>query len=120
MRKLLLFACSIVGATVFAAPKVSGLEVTPIAPMGLALDYTVSGAEKGSYLSVSMTGNGTTYLAESLTGATNCVGGAHRVYWNMAKDGITVEKADISVEVKYTAGDGALYCVIDLSEGPSA
>jgi formylglycine-generating enzyme required for sulfatase activity len=120
MRKLLLLVCSIVGATLFAAPKVTGLKVTPIAPLGLALDYNVSGAENGGYLCVSMTVDGTNYVAQSLTGATNCVDGAHRVYWNMAKDGITLEKADISVEVKYTAGVGARYCVIDLSGDSSA
>ena len=123
MRRFVLFVCSIVGMTLFAAPKVSGLRVTSIAPLGLALDYNVSGATdggKGCSLSVSMTVDGTTYLAKSLTGATNCVNGAHRVYWNMAKEGITLEKEFISVEVKYTAGVGALYCVIDLSEGSSA
>ena len=120
MRRFVLFVCSIIGMTLFAVPKVSGLKVTSIAPMGLALDYNVSGAEKGCYLSVSMTVDGTTYHAKSLTGATNCVDGAHRVYWNMAKDGITVEKADISVEVKYTAGVGARYCVIDLSGDSTA
>ncbi len=120
MRNLLLFVCSIVGATLFASPKVSGLSVKPIAPLGLAIDYNVSGATNGGYLSVSMTVNGTNCVAKSLTGATNCVDGAHRVYWNMAKDGITLEKADVSVEVKYTAGVGAPYCVIDLSKGSSA
>jgi formylglycine-generating enzyme required for sulfatase activity len=123
VRRFLLFVCSIIGMTVFAVPKVSGLRVTSIAPLGLALDYTVSGTTddgKGCYLSVSMTVDGTTYVAESLTGATNCLDGAHRVYWNMAKDGITVEKADISVEVKYTAGVGARYCVVDLAGGSTA
>jgi formylglycine-generating enzyme required for sulfatase activity len=120
MRKLLLLVCSIVGATLFAAPKVTGLSVTPIAPLGLALDYNVSGAENGGYLCVSMSVNGTNCVAKALTGATNCVDGAHRVYWNMAKDGITLEKADISVEVKYVAGVGARYCVIDLSGDSTA
>ena len=120
MRKLLLFVCSIVGVTLFAAPKISDLKVTSIAPMGLAIDYTVSGATNGCYLSVSMTGNGTNYVAKTLTGATNCVDGAHRVYWNMAKDEITSVGADISVKVKYAVGVGALYCVIDLAGGSTA
>ena len=123
MRKLLLFVCSIIGVTLFAAPEIRDLQVTSIAPMGLAIDYNVSGATgdvRGCYLSVSMTGNGTNYLAKTLTGATNCVDGAHRVYWNMAKDGITSVGADIPVKVKYAAGDGALYCVIDLAGGSSA
>ena len=124
MRKLLLFACSIVGVTLFAAPKISDLKVTSIAPMGLAIDYTVSGAtdddEKGCYLCVSMTGNGTNYLAKTLSGATNCVNGAHRVYWNMAEEGITSVGADISVKVKYAVGVGARYCVIDLAGGSTA
>ena len=123
MRKLLLFVCSIIGVTLFAAPEIRDLQVTSIAPLGLAIDYNVSGATgdvRGCCLSVSMTGNGTNYLAKTLTGATNCVDGAHRVYWNMAKDGITSVGADIPVKVKYAAGDGALYCVIDLSKGSTA
>ena len=31
----------------FAAPTISGLKVTPIEPLGLAIDYNVSGAEAG-------------------------------------------------------------------------
>ena len=120
MRKFLLFVCSIIGVTLFAAPKISDLKVTSIAPMGLAIDYTVSGAEKGCYLCVSMTGNGTNCLAKTLSGETNCVNGAHRVYWNMAKEGISSVGADISVKVKYAVGVGARYCVIDLAGGSSA
>ena len=118
MRKLLLFVCSIIGAALFATPVISDLKVTPVEPIGLAIDYTVSGAtdddEKGCYLCVSMTGNGTNYLAKSLAGETNCVNGAHRVYWNMAKDGITLGEADLDVTVEYAF---PLYCVIDLSNG---
>jgi formylglycine-generating enzyme required for sulfatase activity len=120
MRRLLLFACAIIGVTLFAAPEVSDLKVTPIEPIGLAIDYTVSGATddgKGCYLSVSMSVDGTTYVAKSLTGATNCVNGAHRVYWNVAKDGITLGEADLDVTVNY---DIPLYCVIDLTKGSSA
>ena len=108
MRKLLLFVCSIIGVTLFAAPEIRDLKVTSISPLGLAIDYTVSGAteddEKGCYLCVSMTGNGTNYLVKTLSGETNCVNGAHRVYWNMAKEGITSVGADISVKVKYAVG----------------
>ena len=120
MRKLLLFVCSIIGAALFATPVISDLKVTPVEPIGLAIDYTVSGATENDStrpLVVSFTTNNILNIAKTLVGATNCVNGAHRVYWNMAKDGITLGEADLDVTVEYAF---PLYCVIDLSNGSSA
>ena len=107
---------------VMSNPTISDLKVTPVEPIGLAIDYNVSGATeddaKDYYLSVSMTGNGTNYLAKTLVGATNCVDGVHRVYWNVAKDGITLGEADVDVVVTYKYIPR--YVVIDLSKGWSA
>jgi formylglycine-generating enzyme required for sulfatase activity len=106
-------------------PTISGLKVTPIEPLGLAIDYNVSGAEekhKAWPLEVSMRVGKKIYTANVVSGATLCENGAHRVYWNVAKDGITLGKTnmDVVVTYKYTPTDGALYCVIDLSGGPDA
>jgi formylglycine-generating enzyme required for sulfatase activity len=123
MRRFVLFVCSIVGATLFAVPEISDLKVTPVEPLGVAIDYTVSGARADDAtrsLEVSFVANNVTNIATTLVGVTNCVNGSHRVYWNMAKDGITLGETNISVKVKYTVGIGALYCVIDLSNGSSA
>lgn len=102
-----------------ATPMVSNLKVTPVEPLGLAIDFNVSGASDAGLdnappLAVSMSVNGTNYLAKTLVGATNSVDGAHRVYWNMAKDGIALDPSIASLTVTY---EYPLYCVIDLSGG---
>ena len=103
------------------SPTISDLKVTPIEPLGLAIDYTVSGVtanDAGWVVSVTMSDGSTTYVAKTLSGDTSCLNGAHRVYWNVAKDGITLGKADLDVTVAYKYFP--LYCVIDLSNGSSA
>ena len=100
-----------------AETTISDLKVTPIEPLGLAIDYNVSGAVTQYLLQVSTTVAGTTYVATNVVGATNCVDGAHRVYWNMAADGLTIDATEASVEVSYDFREGARYCVIDLSNG---
>ena len=102
-----------------AAPTVSDLKVTPIEPIGVAIDYTVSGAteeDSVKVFDVSMSANGTNYVALTLSGATNCVNGAHRVYWNMAKDGLKVDPTTASLTVAYNY---PRYCVINLAGGSS-
>ena len=68
-------------------------------------------------LAVTATGGGKTYTAKNLTGDTRCVNGAHRVMWNMAKDGITATVANSTVSV---SAEFPLYCVIDLAGGATA
>ncbi len=106
---------------VMSTPTISDLKVTPIEPIGLAIDYNVSGADESDttmMLQVSMANGTVTNMAKNLTGAMNCVNGAHRVYWNVAKDGITLGEADLEVMVTYK--HIPLYCVIDLTKGSSA
>ena len=107
---------------VLATPAVSDLKVTPIEPIGLAIDYNVSGATEDDLaryqLNISMSAGGMNYLPQTLIGATNCVNGAHRVYWNVAKDGITLGETDLNVMVTYK--HIPCYCVIDLSNGSEA
>ena len=112
---LCLFLCAALAwANACAEMTISDLKVTPIEPLGLAIDYNVCGAVTQYLLQVSTTVAGTTYVATNVVGATNCVDGAHRVYWDIAADGLTIDATEASVEVAY---DNALYCVIDLSNG---
>ena len=78
-----------------ATPMVSNLNVTSVGPLGIAIDFNVSGAtaDDAALLEVSLTADGIIYNAQNLVGATNCADGAHRVYWNMAKDGIALDPA---------------------------
>ena len=71
----------------FATPTISDLKVASIEPLGVAIDYTVSGATEDDVtpLFVSLSANGTNCVAQTLSGATNCVNGSHRVYWNMRR-----------------------------------
>ena len=104
----------------YAMPTIGDLKVTPIEPWGLAIDYAVSGATTNDLkrpFNVSFVTNGVTNVAKSLMGATNCVNGAHRVYWNMAKDGIALGQTNLTITVSYR---WPRYCVIDLSGGSSA
>ncbi len=104
----------------YATPTISDLKVTTIEPVGLAIDYTVSGATKiddGRQLEISLV---VTNSAQTISGETNCVNGAHRVYWNTAKDGISVENAKTTISARYSdvcKVSLCLYCVIDLSGG---
>ncbi len=114
-----MFVCSMLclACVATATPAVSDLKVTPIEPLGLAIDFSVSGATADSadlLIDVAMTAGDATYVAKNLVGATNCVDGAHRVYWNMAKDGIALDPSIASLTVAY---EYPLYCVIDLSGG---
>jgi formylglycine-generating enzyme required for sulfatase activity len=122
MKKLMLLNSVVLALSTFATPAISNLKVTPIEPLGIAIDFTVSGAtdmslDKERQLAVSMTLNGKDYFAQTLVGSTNCLNGAHRVYWNMAKDGLSVDLSDASLTVMYRY---PLYCVINLSDGSTA
>ena len=115
------FLFALVAATTFAEPTISDLKVTSVEPLGVAIDFFVNGAtadDTARPLEISMTMGDATYYAKTLSGATNCINGAHRVYWNMAKDGVTVGLISASLTVEYAPCPR--YCVIDLSGGKSA
>ena len=106
-----------------ATPTISGLKVSTISPLGLAIDYTVSGAvarDTNRAIKVSMAVGGVTNVAKAIAGETNCVNGAHRVYWNTAEDGISIDQAKSKVSVEYGEVKLPLYLVIDLSGGSNA
>ena len=119
-RKLAgILAAALLGGSALAAPVVTGLKVKAIPPWGVALDYTVRGAtaaDASLQLDVTATDGTRTYYAESLFGATTRAKGAHRVYWNMAADGVA-PIATNGIAVSYRKGR---YCVIDLSAGADA
>ena len=121
MKKLVLLFATASALSAVATPTISDMKVTPIAPWGVAIDYTVSGATDADNASlcfdVTMVSGAATNVAQTLFGATNCVNGAHRVYWNMAKDGLTATLTDAEISVRYAT---PRYCVVDLSKGSSA
>ncbi len=97
-----------------AEPAITGLTVTPVPPRGLVLDYRISGAvakDADAPLVVMATDGSRTYSAKALAGDTNCVNGAHRVFWDMATDGISADVTNGVVKVMHPLR----YCVIDLS-----
>lgn len=67
-------------------------------------------------LVVTATDGNKIYAAQNLVGATNWANGAHRVYWNMAKDGMTATVTNSTV----TVGCPLDYLVVDLSAGTDA
>ena len=117
-----------ISATYNVVGIIGDLKVTPISPWGMAIDYNVirlSDRDDDFVLHVEATVDGSTHVARSLSGETNCVSGAHRIYWNMAADGITANAADAEVSLSYVRPTSdfnrrSLYCVIDLSGGASA
>ena len=120
MKKLLMPVWAMSLTCAFAAPMVSDLKVTSVEPLGVAIDYVVSGAsenEQCALLEVSMSVKDENILAKSLSGATSCADGAHRIYWNMAKDGLALDSPKVRLTVAYR---NPLYCVIDLSGGEKA
>ena len=132
MDKSFYWNCVLMSAAVLmrsiasATPTVSGLKVTSIAPWGLAIDYTVSGAtdaEQPATPGVKVVHNGQTYKTKTILGEASFTNGAHRIYWNAAKDGITATLENATVQLIYkpvrTAAN-SLYCVIDLSGGANA
>lgn len=117
MKKLI---CSLILSfawlTSFAMPSISNLKVTPIAPWGMAIDYTVSGAETADAdlpLVVIAPGVNKIHKANNLEGDVKWVNGEHCVYWNQSKDGITTDSRNGPVSVFYCPA----YCIIDLSSG---
>ena len=92
------------------------MTVTTTSDATLALDFVVSGATDyaADYLiCVTATNGETVTKATTLSGATNCVNGAHRVYWDIKTDNYTHDaNATIAITFKPIA-----YYVIDLAEG---
>lgn len=108
-----------------AVPVISDLNVALTSSYGLVIDYALTGATAqdlaATRLEVKMKVGSTEYVARALDGATNCVDGAHRVYWNMEEDRVpqNVLNGVVTVAYKLVAAD-APYCVIDLSGGTNA
>ena len=100
-------------------PMIRDLRVSPIQPWGLAIDYSVHLAENeyADYpLRISIANNEESYCAKNLSGEIEYRNGKHRVYWNMAKDGITTTMSNAVVSVSYLLD----YFVVDLSAGADA
>ena len=124
------FALAALGASADDLPVVSGLKATPVAPWGVALDYTLTGSAETddwvpsvSLITTDAAGVTTTNVATELVGDTNCANGAHRVYWNLSEEYVswymgdeflTRDVTNATISVRYTVPN---YYVIDLSTG---
>ena len=63
----------------------------------------------------------TSYTAttESLSGATSLTEGGHAIVWDLDQHGVSLKSSNVVFNVSCEAAE-ALYCVIDLSDGPNA
>ncbi len=119
MNKVLSVMCALVVSLAFAEPVISDVKVTSLPPWGVAIDYNLSGVEDegGIYVSIVEAIEGScTNRAKSLSGDFNWTNGAHRIYWNMAKDGITSKTTNGTIRISGLS----LFCIIDLSAGENA
>jgi formylglycine-generating enzyme required for sulfatase activity len=101
-------------------PVVRDVKVTPLPPWGIAIDYTLDGVSEANspfQLFVTAEMDGTKKSATELAGDLECKEGKHRVYWNMAKDGVS-SLTNATISLWYSESES--YCVIDLSEGVNA
>ena len=113
VQLVLLLLLALSARSLLAEPAIIDLKVTAIPLRGLVLDYKVDGAvaaDANAPLIVTATDGERTYSAQALVGDTNCVNGAHRVFWDMAKDGVTADVSNGVVKVWHPLR----YCVIDL------
>ena len=117
-----LFLCAALAWTnAVGETTISNFKVTPIPPWGLAIDYNVNGTDgekMGLSTVVTIANGGTTNVAKKLIGQTDCAEGAHRIYWNMVGEGLSLDVTNDTVTVAYT--NYPAYCVIDLSGGADA
>ena len=117
-RTLLCVVVCCASIAALATPTISDVKVTSVEPLGVAIDYTVSGAtedDAGLPLCVTLSVGDDSIGALNLAGATSCVDGAHRVYWNMAAEGIAFAPTAASVTVAYLRNPK--YCIVNLAGG---
>ena len=115
---LLCVTLCLASISAFATPTISDVKVASVEPLGVAIDYTVSGAteeDAGLPLCVTLSVGDDSIGALNLAGATNCVNGAHRIYWNMAAEGIAFAPTIASVTVAYLPNPK--YCIVNLAGG---
>ena len=91
-------------------------------PWGAYINYEVTGTIPASYLlTVKVTDRmkNATYTASTnvLSGDTGRAAGAHRLIWDLDKQGISIQSTNVLFTVDYSP---ALYSVIDLAAGANA
>ncbi len=101
---------------------ISNATVTAIEGLGLAIDFFLEDsqvtAEMADYgVEVAAISDANKVIAESLSGATNCVKGSHRIYWDIKADNYTYDASTTQITVRFWK---KLYCIIDLSSGKAS
>ena len=90
------------------------------------IDYTITGddaSDKVIAVQVTDHNTGTVYTPKSFQAIPSTGAGTHRITWDTAADGLNLISTNVSVTVALTNGTpliNGLYCVIDLSGGPTA
>ena len=121
MNKVLSVMCALMSHLTFATTVISDVKVTSLPPWGVVIDYVqtstpiASDAKEASPIITAIDG-AVTNVARSLSGDVNCLNGAHHIYWNMAKDGITSKATNGTIRISCPS---FRYCIVDLSGGAS-
>lgn len=108
-----------------AALSITDVQVTPLSPWGMAVEYTVEGTlpqnpdDYGLYVQLS---NRTSHVVsfaddENLCGDRSLTLGRHRILWNASKDVSTITAALCTISVGYATAD---FCMISLDAGPQS
>ncbi len=90
------------------------------------IGYTITGddaSDKVIAVQVTDHNTGTVYTPKSFQAIPSTGAGTHRITWDTAADGLNLISTNVSVTVALTNGApliNGLYCVIDLSGGPTA
>ena len=130
MKKIFLslIILSLAYCNVLADYTVSNVKVVPISPWGVDVSFEVKGSAP-SYIDSSKlwfvviaedktTGKKYESTTNALSGDVKFSTGTHYVVWDMAKDGVRIDKSKtvFTVEIRFEA----IYAIVDLSGGTSA
>ena len=115
---------------VFSNLRVVNIRATPVAPWGrIVVDYAVAGllptnaADYVAVVTVSNRATGVVYVDGTAEGETALTLGNHRVWWDTRTAGLWEAAESVDVWITYEKRDWLkwpLYCVVDLSSGPTA
>ena len=111
-----------------AAPVVSDVKARQRYPWNgmVDIDYTITGDASGCVAEIKVEDlqNSKTYMPSKFLSTIPTTEGRHRVTWSTEAEGVTIISSNVAVTVSLVTSDSSeeknLYCVIDLSGGPTA
>ena len=128
MKKLMMFAAAFAAIAASAAVTITGVSARQRWPWNnlVDVDFTIGGAAQGEAYYVDVTAtydNGNRSLvAKTFETEPIAATGKNRIVWNLGADYPEFKADDLSVTVTVTpfSDSTPLYCVIDISGGPTA